>query len=85
VLTHGDAALRAEAASELVTLVESERALHRVARGGESSQALAAHGAMSEATRSEIRRRVIDEIVLPCTYALVKESQRGARPSAQAT
>ena len=72
VMENGDATLRAEAASVLVGIVEAEAAPYgSLDRAREKpNTTLLAHGHLGDETRSEIRRRVIAEIVLPCARAL---------------
>jgi len=83
VLEYGEAELRVEAARELVTLVEAERG-KATAGATRVDPILAAHGMIPEGTRSEIRRRVIDEIVVPCAAALVRASHGSNERAAHA-
>jgi hypothetical protein len=72
-LTCGDAELRAGAASALVEIVRAQVAADLVdsAASPHAETALLAHGMLGSETRSEIRRRVVSEVVLPCARALV--------------
>jgi hypothetical protein len=46
---------------------------------------LAAHGWLSPVVRDEVRRRALEEVVLPCTRALeVEHRRRGRRQAARA-
>jgi hypothetical protein len=77
VLEHGDPALRTETATVLVGIVGSEAAACPAIteeRALPSTATLRAHGFVSEATRNDIRRRVLGEVVLPCARALVSAS-----------
>jgi hypothetical protein len=82
VLDNADATLRAETATELVGIVETE--LARDARVGTQAlpqdTQLLAHGFVSDAARREIRRGVLSEIILPCAQALASSRVREQTP-----
>jgi hypothetical protein len=78
VLRAGDADLREHLSTHLVAQFESELEAARattapVTRAANSAADAArrAHGVLDEATRQEIRRRVLAEVALPCAQALI--------------
>jgi hypothetical protein len=76
VLMHGEATLRVAAATALVEIVAAEAATARVEGGAlKSKRMLLAHGMVGNETRSEIRRRVVTEVVHPCARALVADGR----------
>jgi hypothetical protein len=79
VLDHGDATLRSEAATLLVGIVEAENAAHGGTQVPEPDPQLLRHGFASDAARSEIRRRVLADIILPCARALASSTARLTR------
>jgi hypothetical protein len=73
VLHDGPGELRAAAARELVTMIESEiPSPHAdVASDDVASDVLHAHGVLTPAENAAIRARVLSEVILPCARALV--------------
>jgi hypothetical protein len=89
VLRAGPANLRTAAAALLTDLVESELAqAQRHAPGADAAAhapdpALAAHGALDAATRTEVRLKVLSEVIDPCTRALVAADADTSRSRGQ--
>jgi hypothetical protein len=82
-VTSGSPAFAHSTRNALTSVVRSEiAAAERLATGAETPRAeLLAHGALDSATRRDLRRRVLVEIIEPCARALA-ESRESAGPSA---
>jgi hypothetical protein len=74
VMTSGARDLRASVAMDLVALVERELGLAESApvTSDRLPAAAAPHGVLDSATRAEVRKRTLRDVVLPCALALAE-------------